>query len=44
LDESESSFCRLKFNDYREYFYAWKGGPRPTGQFGSPEFIAEMLP
>jgi hypothetical protein len=25
------------------YYYAWKGGPRVLGHYGSPEFIASYL-
>jgi hypothetical protein len=31
---------RLADGTLAEYFYAWKGGPRLSGEFGSPEFIA----
>lgn len=31
---------RLASGERVTYFYAWKGGPRPTGQPGSAEFIA----
>jgi integrase len=27
----------------RTYWYAWKGGPRLTGEYGSPEFIASYM-
>jgi integrase len=26
----------------RDYWYAWRGGPRLKGEFGSPEFIASI--
>lgn len=31
---------RLADGKCRDYYYAWKGGPRVDGEFGSPEFIA----
>ncbi len=34
----------LKLHKYRSkgkwYFYAWRGGPRITGEPGTPEFMA----
>src|SRR5947209_4081192 len=31
---------RLADGGFATYYYAWKGGPRLKGEFGSPEFIA----
>lgn len=31
---------RLASGETRTYYYAWKGGPRVDGKFGSPEFHA----
>jgi len=31
---------RLADGTYVDYWYAWKGGPRVHGEFGSPEFMA----
>jgi integrase len=31
---------RLADGSFVTYFYAWKGGPRLSGEFGSPAFIA----
>ncbi|TCJ39095.1 tyrosine-type recombinase/integrase [Parafrankia sp. BMG5.11] len=31
---------RMADGSFRTYFYAWKGGPRLQGEFGSPEFHA----
>ena len=31
---------RLADGSTATYYYAWKGGPRLKGDFGSPEFIA----
>jgi integrase len=31
---------RLAAGGLATYYYAWKGGPRLSGEFGSPEFIA----
>jgi hypothetical protein len=30
---------RLADGTFATYYYAWKGGPRLTGEFGSPEFL-----
>jgi integrase len=31
---------RLADGTRKTYYYAWRGGPRLTGEYGSPEFIA----
>ena len=31
---------KLADGTYKNYWYAWKGGPRLRGEPGSPEFIA----
>jgi integrase len=34
------SLCTLADGTEKIYWYAWKNGPRLTGEYGSPEFIA----
>ena len=34
------SLCTLADGSKKIYWYAWKNGPRLTGEYGSPEFIA----
>ena len=34
---------KLADGSFKIYYWAWKGGPRLTGEYGSPEFIASYM-